>query len=209
MNVAMLEPVVDRLRERRSLVRADAERIAAGEPRLDAVAELIRSLEEELDLLLSFDADPGRRGAPARALWLQHHRLRQHADALDALLDVLLHFEISEPWQRASARVLLADFARELGDHLSFEEQNGCLERAAEAEPRLAERVVSLRDEHDDFRKAAARLVAEAFEIDAGSCSWEPLRRRFESLCDALRVHEQAEADLVYEAYLLDLGGSG
>jgi len=105
------EPVVHRLRERRSLVRADAERIAVEEPRLHAVGGLIQSLEEELDLLLSFDSDPGRGGALSRALWLQHERLR----------------------------------------------------------------------EHDDFRKQAARLVAEAFEIGAGSSSLEPVQRRFQS----------------------------
>lgn len=207
MQVGALEPVVGRLRERRSLLHADVERLPPGRPSPEPVDRLLDSLEEELDCLLSLAGD--WQEAVGRALGLQHERLRQHAEALDSLLDLMLHFGTPDPWQRAAARVLLSDFSRELCDHLSFEEQNGCLERAAEAEPRFVRRVVALRDEHDDFRSWAARLADLAQQAGLPDGDWEGVRRDFHQLCHALRRHEQAEAELVYATYQLDLGGSG
>lgn len=209
MDVTALEPVLGRLRRRRSIARADAEGIAPPGASPGPVGELIESLEAELVSLLSLRGDRERPDAVPRTLRLQHQRLRQHAEALDSLLDLMLHFETSASWQRASARVLLADFGRELCDHLSFEEQNGCLERAAEAEPRLARRVVSLRDEHEEFRERAGRLATVAQDAGPEACDWEPVRREFEELRQALRLHEQAETEVLYGAYLVDLGGSG
>lgn len=209
MNVAVLEPVVGRLRRRRSLLHADAERIAPQGPQPKPVGELIDSLEAELASLLSLGGEAEQPDAAKRALWLQHERLRQHAAAIDSLLEVMLHFETAAPWQRESARVLLADFARELCDHLCFEEQDGCLERAAEAEPRFARRVLALRDDHEVFRGQVALLAAAAREAGTGVRAWQPLRRGFGDLRDALRTHEQSEAEVLHGAYLVDLGGSG
>jgi hypothetical protein len=209
MNVAVLEPVVGRLRRRRSLLHADAERIAPQGSKPGPVGELIDSVEDELASLLSLGGDGEGPEAVGRALWLQHQRLRQHAETIDSLLDVMLHFETSASWQRAAVRVLLTDFARELRDHLAFEEEEGCLERAAEAEPRFAKHVVALRDEHEGLRMQVTQLAATAQLAEREVDAWEPVRRDFEDLCYTLRLHEQAEAEVLHETYLVDLGGSG
>jgi hypothetical protein len=203
MTVAVIDPLVGRLRRRRSLVHSD---ITESGRRPEPVVRLIDSLDQTLDSLLSLDPDAQLVG---RALWLQHEALHQHAATLDTLLGEMMRAEAVDPLQRTSACVLLSDFARELDDHLSFEEQNGCLERAAEAEPRFADRIAGLVEEHECFRSQVVDLTVSAHDAGSARTDWNPLRRGFHELCEALRVHESAEADVVYKADLLELGGSG
>ena len=208
MSVVTIEPLVERLRERKARLRDECDRVTGNGTRPTAVGELLTSLEDELSSLVTLGAE-ARPRAESQALRLQHQRLRQHIDTLDSLLETMLHFETSSDVQRASARLLLADFARELCDHLSFEEENGCLRRAAEAAPRFARRAGALLEEHATFRRRAWVIAVRATQAEEDSAAWEPVAKEFGELCDALRLHEEAESDVLHGAYRVDLGGSG
>ncbi len=208
MGSVILAPVFERLSQRQRSVSAEAERLAAGQwP--GPIEALLRSLAEELDTLRSLEAAVESSEALARTLGLQHSSLHRHAGALAEVLTALEGRAGEEPGRDVSARLLLADFAQELCDHLDFEEQNECLELAAEAEPRLSRRVVALREEHGTFRRWARTLTEAALAAAAEERAWAEVWRSFEALCEALRDHEAAEAEVLQEAYLLDIGGRG
>ena len=77
--------------------------------------------------------------------------------------------------------------------------------------PRLSTPASRLRREHSDILativRADKRLVTPATEDDAYVTWAEELRVELTSLLAALARHRQRGADLVYEAYAVDLGG--
>jgi methyl-accepting chemotaxis protein len=102
---------------------------------------------------------------------------------------------------------------REVVDHHIFatEAADGFLDEIVTTEPRLANQAQRLRDEHgqmvDSISAALARLRARpSFEVD----DWvDAMRDRLCALLALLSRHRQRGADLVYEAYDVDLGSGG
>jgi len=88
------------------------------------------------------------------------------------------------------------------------EAPGGFLDEIVDAEPRLANPAQRLREEHgeivDAISAASARLRAPSFATD----EWvEAMRDRLLALLGVLARHRQRGADLVYEAYDVDIGG--
>jgi hypothetical protein len=102
---------------------------------------------------------------------------------------------------------------REVVDRHIFatEAPGGFLDELVEEEPRLANQAQRLREEHgemvDAISAALARLRARpSFATD----EWvDAMRDRLAVLMALLARHRQRGADLVYEAYDVDLGGGG
>ena len=77
--------------------------------------------------------------------------------------------------------------------------------------PRLATPASRLRREHSDILativRAEKRLVTPETDVDLYVAWAEDLRVELTALLAALARHRQRGADLVYEAYAVDLGG--
>jgi hypothetical protein len=102
---------------------------------------------------------------------------------------------------------------RDVVDHHVFatEAPGGFLDEIIDTEPRLANQANRLREEHgeiiDAISAASARLRAgTSFAPD----EWvDAMRDRLLVLLGTLARHRQRGADLVYEAYAVDIGGGG
>jgi hypothetical protein len=112
----------------------------------------------------------------------------------------------------AGVRSALASL-RDVVDHHIFatEAADGFLDEIVAREPRLSNQSQRLREEHgeivDAISAAAARIRARP-SID--SEDWVgALRDRLHALTALLARHRQRGADLVYEAYAVDIGGAG
>jgi hypothetical protein len=101
----------------------------------------------------------------------------------------------------------LSDLAGELdtewrGHVEGTEGPGGLFEEVVAAAPRLASHVERVRDEHPPLRQQLDRFVAtvDGRDVDA-------IRAAGLELLTALVVHRQHGADLLYEAYWVDVGG--
>jgi hypothetical protein len=106
-------------------------------------------------------------------------------------------------------RVALESLRDVVDRHIhATEAPGGFLDEIVETEPRLANPAQRLREEHgeivDAISAASARLRAPSFATD----EWvEAMRDRLLALLGVLARHRQRGADLVYEAYDVDIGG--
>jgi hypothetical protein len=98
-----------------------------------------------------------------------------------------------------------------LADHIrEVEDAEGLLVEILEAAPRLAGRVQSIKVEHEELLHRCDELV-EAIRASASAAkSPDPtlVRRRILNLLGHLTRHRQHGADLVYEAYNVDISAS-
>jgi hypothetical protein len=89
------------------------------------------------------------------------------------------------------------------------EAEGGMLVDVLENQPRLAPVVAVLRDEHvavdDALDQLAGELVALGGELDSDRVA--SVRRRGIELIGAVVEHRQRGADLVFDAYSVDIGG--
>jgi DNA repair exonuclease SbcCD ATPase subunit len=101
----------------------------------------------------------------------------------------------------------LAELQGEIADHIELTERPGGLyTEILEAAPRLSGNVKRLRDEHPEMREAAEALRAHL--ADAEEISVEETRDEIQHVLGRLVKHRQHGADLLWEAYNLDTGGS-
>ena len=114
--------------------------------------------------------------------------------------------EREDEWA-AGVREALVELQAEIADHIEITERPGGLyTEIVEAAPRLSGNVQRLRDEHPEMRDAADALharLAAAHEI-----SIEETRDEIQRVLGRLVKHRQHGADLLWEAYNLDTGGS-
>jgi chromosome segregation ATPase len=73
-------------------------------------------------------------------------------------------------------------------------------------EPRLRNRVIQLRRRYEDLQQRIAELHSQLDASGPDGIDIADVRRRLERLAGELRYQRAREADLVYEAYTLDLG---
>ncbi len=116
----------------------------------------------------------------------------------------------------------LADWAVEVHDQLvdvaaTFERHiavtegvDGVINEAVSASPRLANAAQRLRDEHAEIRRTVADTLEAIRKLDpvADGAEAEAVRESTIALLARLTRHRQRGADLVYEAYTVDIGGS-
>jgi hypothetical protein len=101
----------------------------------------------------------------------------------------------------------LDELGREIADHIEITERPGGLyTEIVEAAPRLSGNVQRLRDEHPEMRDAAEALRARLAAAD--EVSVEETRDEVQRVLGRLVKHRQHGADLLWEAYNLDTGGS-
>lgn len=131
-------------------------------------------------------------------------RRRALGDALVALEAAASGPLVAGDWRR-HVRHALDDLAEALVAHRAeVERAGGILEEVMERAPRLARDVAWFREDHE-------RLVARVGELrrSLDDPARDPHRLREELtlfLADLVR-HRQRGSDLVYEAYMVDIGG--
>jgi septal ring factor EnvC (AmiA/AmiB activator) len=99
-----------------------------------------------------------------------------------------------------------------LDDALGEQERNSAVSDSTlsdieQEEPRLRNRVIQLRRRHRDLHLRVRELRSQLDESTASEgIDFADIRRRLERLAAELRYQQAREADLVYEAYTVDLG---
>jgi hypothetical protein len=88
------------------------------------------------------------------------------------------------------------------------ERPQGLYEEIAQRAPRLAGKIERLREEHPELRDGTQQLIARLETTPIGDL-WElpAARDDLQRLLGRLVRHRQLGADLVWEAYNLDIGG--
>jgi hypothetical protein len=90
------------------------------------------------------------------------------------------------------------------------EKLGGLYEEIMERAPRLAGTVKRLQDEHPTITDSVAALVERLESGEVESDAWPPdnARNDLQRLIGAVVRHRQKGADLVWEAYNVDIGGT-
>lgn len=143
------------------------------------------------------------------------HAARQRRIALyGAMMD--LDASLASPSARATwaAHVHrdLTELRRALADHVEeVEGPDGIMARITLEAPRLADRVDALRSEHPELTQQADAIAArlEALEDDPDEDEADEVRDAALGLLGALARHRHRGADLVYDAFAIEIGGGG
>ena len=137
--------------------------------------------------------------------WIAARRARERLQG--SLLDV--GDAIAAPmasgvrWRRRLRRELTGLLGA-LEDHIAeSESHDGLLQQIDEYAPRLSRSVQGLRNDHVELAASTRDLVAQI----EGSASSLSLRRGVLKLLGRFALHRHHGADLVYEAYGVDIGG--
>ena len=134
------------------------------------------------------------------------------------LHDTIVHLEeaISSPaagridgWTAAVLKEVVE--VREAFDQhiVVTEREEGLYDEILERAPRLAGNVRRLREEHPDISEHIGRTVARLEQEQVGDEAWslEAARDDLQRLIGQISRHRQRGADLVWEAYNVDIGG--
>jgi len=98
----------------------------------------------------------------------------------------------------------LANLESSLAEHVAqVEGDNGLFAQIMEESPHLAASIASLRQEHADLETACHRALQLSADWEAAT-----LRRRVNLLLAGLAVHRQYGAELVFDAYNMDLAAA-
>ncbi|MGZ8567726.1 MAG: hypothetical protein ACXWXS_11805 [Actinomycetota bacterium] len=149
----------------------------------------------------------------------------QVTPALDAarqrrktLHDTLVHLEegISSPaagripdWTAIVLKEMV-EVREAFEQHISVTERpDGLYDEILERAPRLAGNVRRLREEHPEIKEAVTTMVVRLEQTEIGGVSWplDDARDDLQRLIGSVIRHRQKGADLVWEAYNVDIGG--
>jgi hypothetical protein len=89
------------------------------------------------------------------------------------------------------------------------EKPGGLYEEIVGISPRLSSTVDRLRDEHPDITHAVAQMLSRLEQVEIGGLPWplDDARDDLQRFIGKVIRHRQKGADLVWEAYNLDIGG--
>ena len=152
------------------------------------------------------------------SVWISEHSLdfpstatrEGIVDRRQELYDAMRRLEsaVARPSGLADWRIeiegALANLESSLAEHVAqVEGDDGLFAQILEESPRLAADIVSLRQEHADLDSACRNALQM-------SADWAPatLRRRVNLLLARLAVHRQYGAELVFDAYNVDLAAA-
>jgi hypothetical protein len=90
--------------------------------------------------------------------------------------------------------------------HENSAERDSLLSEIQRDQPRLHNRVVQLRRDYRDLHEAVSRLHAHLEVTPPDDIHFGDVRQRLDRLATELRYQRAREADLVYEAFNVDLG---
>ena len=135
-------------------------------------------------------------------------RTRRHslASAMTELETVVSSPAAAEGWHQAVSDAL-DELRLALVEHIEVTEgEEGLLDEIIANEPRFATEVALIKGEHEELVDGLDRafLTLEG-TIDMASDDPEPIRRRVMTLLGRLSLHRQRGADLVYDAYNVDI----
>ena len=139
----------------------------------------------------------------------RRHRaqLRESVDALEAALAAPIPGRATRWVERVHAA--MAELSADFREHIAITEgPQGLYAGVLATEPRLSPGVRTLVDEHVALRLEVEGVLA-AMEGSGSVPTAAELRERGTVLLGHLVRHRQRGADLVYEAYEVDIGGSG
>jgi hypothetical protein len=137
---------------------------------------------------------------------LHRAELRESVAAVDLALEAPI---VRGGMFRERVRAALAELAHDFDDHIALTESpGGIYDRALRMAPRLTGRVNRLLAEHQDLREAIHGYLA-VLEHGGTMADLPVFREELTVLLGRLVRHRQKGGDLVYEAYDVDLGGSG
>ena len=140
---------------------------------------------------------------------LRTHRaeLGEAMVALDAAL--ALPVGLGGTWRRR-VRAALTELAHDLRDHVALTEADGALYSDIRATaPRLTHGVEMQLKDHAELLAEVERLLDERDEGMRDPAAVAAHREAATRLLDRLVRHRQRGSDLIYEAYAVDIGGSG
>ncbi|HTG46533.1 MAG TPA: hypothetical protein VK646_02615 [Actinomycetota bacterium] len=134
------------------------------------------------------------------------------------LHDALVHLEeaISSPaanripeWTTTVTKEMIE--TRDAFDQhvLVTEKPDGLYDEILERAPRLSGNVRRLREEHPEIVAATVELIGRLETVEIGSADWplEQARDDLQRFIGSVIRHRQRGADLVWEAYNVDIGG--
>ena len=89
------------------------------------------------------------------------------------------------------------------------EKPDGLYEEILGRAPRLENAISRLKDEHPDIAEAVATSVARLEQVEIGGIEWplDDARDDLQRFIGRVIRHRQKGADLVWEAYNVDIGG--
>ena len=128
-----------------------------------------------------------------------------------------LEFAISSPaagripdWTNLVTKEVTA--VRDAWDqHVDTTEKTGGLyEEIVGISPRLAGTIDRLRDEHPDITNAVGQMLSRLEQVEIGGLPWplDDARDDLQRFMGKVIRHRQKGADLVWEAFNLDIGGA-
>lgn len=149
---------------------------------------------------------PHRMAAYFEQVRAHRSELRESVAAVELALDAPI--AKGGAW-RERVRAALAELAHDFQDHIELTEApGGIYDRAKVTAPRLSTGVDRLLAEHRAYREAIRGYLA-VLEHGGTMADLPAFREELTTLMGRLVRHRQAGGDLVYEAYEVDLGGSG
>jgi hypothetical protein len=142
-----------------------------------------------------------------RAVQEQRAELGESMVALQGALD--LPAGLGPTW-RGRVRAALTELAHDLRDHVELTEAaGGFYDDIRTAAPRLNHQVEEQLAEHAALLAEVERLLAERDDGVRGADAVVAHREAATRLLEQLVRHRQRGSDLTFEAYAVDLGGSG
>ncbi len=89
------------------------------------------------------------------------------------------------------------------------EKPEGLYEEIVTMSPRFAGTIDRLRDEHPEITEAVEQMLARLEQVEIGGLPWplEDARDDLQRFMGRMIRHRQKGADLVWEAYNVDIGG--
>jgi hypothetical protein len=126
------------------------------------------------------------------------------------LHDTLVHLEEALSSPAAGRMKELHEVRDAFEQHIVVTEQDdGLYDEILERAPRLAGNVRRLRDEHPEIREGIAANLERLEQTEIGSGGWplDQARDDLQRFIGSVIRHRQRGADLVWEAYNVDIGG--
>jgi hypothetical protein len=166
-----------------------------------------RNQRSDHDENMSTQGSPSGHIPPGERLDRARTRRQDLRLAMEALEIAVSGPVQSESEWLANVRRAVADLGQALQAHVDeVESEAGLLAEVVDHEPRLSQMADELRAEHPELLMAWQRVSNALDEPQPDS---RAVRRRSVALLGRLTMHRQAGADLVYEAYQVDIGGRG
>lgn len=131
-------------------------------------------------------------------------------ESMAALEDALADEAADRTTARRRLRAALTELASDLQEHVELSESaEGFYADLRQTAPRLGAKVDTQMTEHDELLAEVRRLLGERDEGLADDAALAEHRAALAALLDRVVRHRRRGADLLHEAWNVDLGGSG